>query len=60
MARDTEETDGTSGDGLKSMRERAKELGETLELSCKPNQGTAIVLPPPLHRGVLKGFLKTT
>ena len=43
---------GTTGIGLTSMKERARELGGTFELHSQPNQGTRIQVTLPLDSGV--------
>jgi len=44
---------GTSGFGLFSMRERLRALGGTADITSRPGQGTQVVLRAPLGRGRL-------
>jgi signal transduction histidine kinase/sugar lactone lactonase YvrE len=41
---------GRNGNGLASMRQRARALGGEIEITSQPNQGTAIKLDLPLDR----------
>jgi signal transduction histidine kinase len=43
------------GHGLRSMAERARALGGSLEMRSEPGKGTSVMLKAPLRRGRARG-----